>query len=158
LGYEEFFAQNYERVVRSLTIALDDREAAEDAAQEAFAKAYRKWRVVQTHDEPSAWVYVVAVRSARRHWKRGQGADAPAVEASASGVDGLVTTRVAVREALARLSARQRVAVVLRYLVGMSLAETAEAMDCAVGTVKATVHQSLQRLRVELDEGAEDAG
>ena len=40
----------------------------------------------------------------------------------------------------------------LRYLADLPLAEVAEAMGCAVGTVKATLHQALGSLRVELKE------
>jgi DNA-directed RNA polymerase specialized sigma24 family protein len=41
---------------------------------------------------------------------------------------------------------------VLRYLADLPLADVAEAMDCAVGTVKATLHQALATLRVEFEE------
>ena len=40
----------------------------------------------------------------------------------------------------------------LRFLADLTLADVAEAMDCAVGTVKATLHQALQSLRVEFEE------
>ena len=64
-----------------------------------------------------------------------------------------------VRSALARLPLRQRAAVVLRFLGGLSVAEVAEAMGCAEGTVKATLHGALRRLRIECDEElVSDAG
>ena len=65
---------------------------------------------------------------------------------------GGVTTALSVRDAIATLPARQREAVVLRYLADLPLADVAEAMGCAVGTVKATLHQALGSLRVELEE------
>jgi RNA polymerase sigma factor (sigma-70 family) len=63
---------------------------------------------------------------------------------------------VSVRDAITALPARQREAVVLRYLADLPIADVAEAMGCAVGTVKATLHQALRALRVELEED-EDA-
>ena len=49
-----------------------------------------------------------------------------------------------------RLPKRQREAVVLRYLVDLPEADTANAMGCTVGTVKSTVARGLDKLRVEL--------
>jgi RNA polymerase sigma factor (sigma-70 family) len=48
------------------------------------------------------------------------------------------------------LPQRQREALLLRYFEGLSLEEAAAAMGCAVGTVKATVHQALRALRTKL--------
>ena len=48
---------------------------------------------------------------------------------------------------LAQLTPRQRQAIVLRYHADLSLGEVAEALGCRVGTVKATLHQALGRLR-----------
>ena len=58
--------------------------------------------------------------------------------------------------ALAQLTDRQRAVVVLRYVADLPLAEIAEVMGCAVGTVKATLHQALAHLRVELEADDED--
>src|SRR4051794_14849129 len=48
---------------------------------------------------------------------------------------------------LAELPQRQREALLLRYFEDLSVEDTAAAMGCAVGTVKATVHQALRVLR-----------
>jgi RNA polymerase sigma-70 factor (ECF subfamily) len=53
---------------------------------------------------------------------------------------------------LNELPQRQREALLLRYFQQLSVEETAVAMDCAVGTVKATVHQALRSLRAKLGE------
>lgn len=64
-------------------------------------------------------------------------------------VDGpdTVVDRVAVTALLGRLTPRQRQAIVLRYHADLSLREVADALGCRVGTVKATLHQALGRLR-----------
>jgi RNA polymerase sigma factor (sigma-70 family) len=63
-----------------------------------------------------------------------------------------VVTRVSVRDAITTLPPRQRQAVVLRYLADLPLTDVAAAMGCALGTVKATLHQALRNMRVELEE------
>ena len=65
---------------------------------------------------------------------------------------GGVTTALSVRDAIATLPAAEREAVVLRYLADLPLADVADAMGSAIGTVKATLHQALPSLRVELEE------
>jgi DNA-directed RNA polymerase specialized sigma24 family protein len=69
-GFDEFFDAHYAPVVRSLGLAFGDRPAAEDAAQEAFARARRRWHSVRGMDRPVGWVYVVAMNVARRTAKR----------------------------------------------------------------------------------------
>ena len=76
----------------------------------------------------------------------------PDLDSSTPDPSGGVATAVSVRDAITTLPARQREAVVLRYLADLPLADVAEAMGCAVGTVKATLHQALRSLRVELEE------
>jgi RNA polymerase sigma-70 factor (ECF subfamily) len=54
--------------------------------------------------------------------------------------------------ALSALPTRQRVAVVLRHIVGLSYAETASVLACPEGTAKSHVSRGLDRLRILLDD------
>jgi DNA-directed RNA polymerase specialized sigma24 family protein len=58
--------------------------------------------------------------------------------------------KVSVRDALDVLAPRQRVAIVLRYLGDLQVAEVAKAMGCSEGTAKATLHTALAKLRTHL--------
>ena len=58
---------------------------------------------------------------------------------------------------IAQLPDRQRIAVVLRYLADLPIADVATAMGCAQGTVKSTLHTALTRLRVSLADAEEDS-
>jgi RNA polymerase sigma factor (sigma-70 family) len=149
--FEEFFDEYYDDVRRALAVALADPVLAEDAAQEAFARAYAQWRSVSTMERPAGWVYIVALRGGKRQRFR-----AAKVVVSEPGVDADVLGNVLDRETLEplllQLPERQRIAVVLRYLADLPLVDVAAAMGCAVGTVKSTLHTALARLRVELDD------
>jgi RNA polymerase sigma-70 factor (sigma-E family) len=150
LSFEAFYGDEYISVVRALTLALGDQGRAEDAAQEAFVKAYRRWRRVAAMARPGAWVYVVAVNADRRRFRSGreEPTDDPvgdAVEWSTTWTEG-----ASLRGALAALTPRQRAAVVLRYLADLTVDDVADALGCSSGTVKATLHVALRRLRVEL--------
>ena len=154
IAFDEFYESYFERVARALVVAGADRDQAREASQEAFARALRRWRKVRDMDRPDAWVYVVAMNQLRDHWRRDERRREreSRVDDSAADNTGGVATRLSVREAIATLPPRQRQAVVLRYLADLPLADVADAMGCATGTVKATLHQAMKAMRVELDE------
>jgi RNA polymerase sigma-70 factor (ECF subfamily) len=157
-GFDDFYELYFDRVARALVLAGADRESAWDATQEAFARALRRWRTVREMDRPDGWVYVVAMNELRDRWRRKQRGLPAAPDARESGTDntGGIATRLCVRDLIATLPPRQRQAVVLRYLADLPLGDVADAMGCALGTAKATLHQALQNLRVELDDKEDD--
>ena len=150
-GFEGFFRAHYGAVLRSVALTVGDRDRAEDVTQEAFARACRRWRSVSAMDKPVAWVYVVALNAERSRWRREQRAPEPVPVPDARDPSGAVLDTMTIRTALDVLTPRQRAVVVLRYLADLSTADVARVMGCAPGTVKATLHQALQRLRVDLD-------
>jgi RNA polymerase sigma-70 factor (ECF subfamily) len=151
-GYEDFFSACFDPIRRSLTLAFGDAALAEDAAQEAFARAYRRWARVSAMDDPSAWVYVVAVNVARRARRRRPPPRLISERAGGTDVAGNVATSITAMTLLSQLTPRQRTAVVLRYLADLRYADIGRAMGCAETTARATVHQALQRLRADVKE------
>jgi len=149
--FDRFFFEHYPRVVGSLRLAGEVSEA-EDAAQEAFAKAMLRWRSVSVMERPATWVYVVALRELRRRGRRedlsgtGRSADGAAVPDHA----GMVVTAAVIEHALRGLPPRQRLAVVLRFHADLTVREVGRVMRCSEGTVKSTLHAALDRLRVDL--------
>lgn len=153
-GFDEFFADNYDSVVRSLTLAIGDRARAEDAAQEAFAKAYRRWPSVAQMERPVGWVLVVAMNQCKRWLSRADRQFAGEASELTDHADSVVDEQ-SLRAGLASLPPRQRATVVLRYLCDLPTADVANALGCSPGTVKSALHSALKQLRVELDD-AED--
>ena len=149
--FDEFFAQHHRRVVAALKLAVIDQSLAEDAAQEAFVRALRRWRTVSNLDRPATWVYVVAMREARRQLRRRNNEPTDTAKVNMIDVAEAVTDGVPLREAVARLPPRQRQAVSLRFLADLPVADIARAMGCRQGTVKSTLHTALATLRVEFD-------
>jgi RNA polymerase sigma-70 factor (ECF subfamily) len=152
LEFEAFLAEHYERVRRALALTLGETGRAEDLAQEAFARAWLRWSAVSAMERPVAWVYVVAVNQARRDLRRELRPATLSVPPRPADMAGAVATSISLQVALTSLPARQRAAVVLRYLADLSIAEVAQAMRCAEGTVKSTLHAALAHLRIEMEE------
>ena len=148
--FEVFFEDNFGGVLRSVTLAIGDRDRAEDLTQEAFARAYQRWRTVSAMEHPVTWVYVVALNAERKRWRRERSPGVETPPAVAADPAGAVVTGLIVRDAVQRLAARQRAAIALRYLADLTIADVARVMGCREGTVKATLHQALRTLRVDL--------
>jgi RNA polymerase sigma-70 factor, ECF subfamily len=146
--FDQFFAEEYPRVVAALSVAFRDRALAEEASQEAFVRALRRWKTVSAADRPAAWVYVVAVRVASRQRRRDRVPPAPPLRDDVADATQRIADAAWLRDALARLTARQREAVVLRYLADLQVRDVARAMRCREGTVKSTLHTALAALRV----------
>ena len=70
IEFDEFVAENYRYVLRTVALVVGDHSRAEDAVQDALLKAFRKWRSVQSMSRPEAWVLVVAINADRRRWRR----------------------------------------------------------------------------------------
>lgn len=122
---------------------LNDRTEAEDLAQEALVRLWKiapEWRSGEA--KVSTWLYRVVTNLAtdRLRRRRGVGLDeAPEVaDGAASALERMIDTdrAQALELALAQLPARQRQAVVLRHLEGLSNPEIAAAMEIGVEAVE----------------------
>jgi RNA polymerase sigma factor (sigma-70 family) len=150
-SFEQFFEAHYPGICRALWLALGGGCDPEDAAQDAFARAFQKWTAVSNLDRPATWVFVVAVRQARRNLRR----HSRSLRASTWATESLQATddtasRLSIMAALAELAPRQRLAIVLRYYADLPVSDIAKAMKCREGTVKATIHSAHDRLRTLL--------
>lgn len=152
-GFEKFVEAHHTRLVGVLALACGDQRVAEDLAQEALLRLYTRWSL-RRPDSPWAWVCTVGLNLVRSRWRR-QAAHRRAIRRAGpepvSVDDPDVASIVAIRQAVAALPERQRRAVILRFYAGLTVAEAADAMRCAEGTVKALTHQAVESLRRRLD-------
>jgi RNA polymerase sigma-70 factor (sigma-E family) len=130
-SFTELYEREFPAVFRAAYLLSGDRGLAEEAAQEAFARALARWSRLRSQPWAGGWVTTTALNTARRHLRRHR----PVMPTHESpGEDD--TTRLDVHAAVRRLPARQQEAVVLHYLLDLPVAETAAAMGCDQGTVK----------------------
>ena len=146
-SWRELYETEYPRLLRALRAIGGDPAAAEDAAQEAFVKAHRTG--LERLDRPGAWLLVVGTRELLRSRKRRRIEDERWAERgspAAPGVDA-IGDRADMLAALRQLPERQRTVVVARYYYGLSYDEIARLFSIKSGTVGATLHQAIERLR-----------
>lgn len=161
LGAFEALYLKYKRPLYHTALAITGNDgAAEELLQDCFVRAHAAMDRVDSSNSLSPWLHRIIVNLSYNWAKRNQrwplALDAfvdrliagPAVspEYAAEGSE----LRAIVRDAVALLSFKQRVVVVLFYFQGFSLAEIAYILDCPLGTVKSRLYRASQALRIQL--------
>jgi RNA polymerase sigma-70 factor, ECF subfamily len=150
--FQQLYEREFAAVYRAAYALSGDRELAEDAAQEAFARALARWRRLGRERWAGGWVMTTALNFTRRQMrKRPLATKERPVDADA---DALLD----IRRAIETLPARQQSAVVLHYLMGLPLAEVAGSMGCREGTVKSHLARARAALGVRLSDDISMSG
>lgn len=154
IDFAEFYAAARDDCLRTVLAITGDRELAEDLVAEAFARAWASWRTVSMHPAPRAWVVRTALNLRTSYWRRhrhemlgGGGEDASRIVAAPPG-SGFVDPQI--MAILAGLPERQRQVIVLRVLLDLDTAGTAQALGIAPGTVTAHLARAVSALRGQL--------
>jgi len=152
--FTDLYASSFARLVGQVTVVTADREAAEEAVQEAFGRLWTRWESVHAYDKPEAWVRRVAINVAISRWRRLRQLR-PLVETSGASREDDAVTRPDVQRALRSLPVQQRHALLLHHVVGLSVSEVAQEMGVPQGTVKSWLFRGRDTLHRTL--GVEEA-
>ncbi len=160
-GFQEFARARFQPLRALAYVTCGDWQIAEDAVSGALSRLYLRWDKVSS---PEAYARKAVIRAAmgekRRPWRREHTVGEAFPDAPAPDLSGDVDERLRLRAALRQVAPRQRAALVLRYLEGLSIDETAEVLGCSAGTVKSQTSRGLETLRAvlatEITEKGED--
>lgn len=167
-GDTEAFGQLYDRYVtlvhRFAYARLGDRTLAEDVTSETFLRALRRIGTVSYRGrDVGAWFITIArnlildhVKSGKNRYEVTTGEERDVDRPVLDGPEAAVVSRLTSEELLRcvrRLAPDQQECIVLRFLHGLSVAETAEAMERNAGAVKALQHRAVRRLAELLPKG-----
>jgi RNA polymerase sigma-70 factor (sigma-E family) len=148
--FRDFVTAQMEPLRGLAYLTCGDWQTAEDAVLTVLAKLYVKWRRVDNHASYARTAVVrAAIDETRRPWWRREHSqshampDHPHPDDSTHAVD----ERLRMRDALMQLPPRLRAVLTLRFLEGLSVHDTAEALRCPEGTVKSYTSRGLDALR-----------
>jgi RNA polymerase sigma-70 factor (ECF subfamily) len=143
-GFRTMYEREFPAVYRAVYVLCRDPSMAEDAAQEAFARALARWRRLRRHPLVAGWVTTTALNVARRALRTHEPhhAPPPGEPDYEAGID--------LAAAVRRLPARQQEAVLLHYLLDLSVDQTAAAMEVNPGTVKTHLSRARSALAESL--------
>jgi RNA polymerase sigma factor (sigma-70 family) len=162
-AYERLVRVHQRVAFRTAYVITGDAGEAEDAAQEAFVKAFRALDRFRRGAPFRPWLLAIVANEARNRRKAagrraglvlrtaaegsfGSGEPSPEAAVMAS------ERRAELLGALGTLREEDRQTIAFRYFLGLSEAETADALGCARGTVKSRLSRAIGRLRERLAE------
>jgi RNA polymerase sigma factor (sigma-70 family) len=150
---DEFCRELWRPLASAMGLLCGSRSVGEEIAQEALARVWARWRYVSRLDSPEAWAYRVAINLSRSRHRRlvAERRALARTQTSEQHSPNDPVDAIAVRQAVAALPERQRAAVVLRYFLDLPVAEVAEIMRCAPGTVKSLTSQAIEHLRADFE-------
>jgi RNA polymerase sigma-70 factor (ECF subfamily) len=143
---------------RLATLILRDRAEAEDATQEAIARAWSCWGTLRQADRFDAWfdrILLNVCRNRMRHTRTLRVVALDDVPEPVADPHPATIARLSLEPAFARLSHEQRIIVVLRYWQDLSVDEIADRVRIPAGTVKSRLHYALETLRRALESSEE---
>ena len=146
--FEVWVKASQHRLVRSAFLLTGDLQHAEDLVQDALVKVAVRWSRL-SDENVDAYVRRVMYHDHISWWRRKRwpiATSQPDTQAVRDHSDAVHDQQV-VAQALARLTAKQRAVVVLRYFEDLTEQQTADVLGVRVGTVKSQTSVALSRLR-----------
>ncbi|HEX9695876.1 MAG TPA: SigE family RNA polymerase sigma factor [Actinomycetota bacterium] len=148
---ETLYEQHAAEAVRVAYLLTGDRALAEDLVQDAFVRLASRFADLREQAAFAAYLRKTIVNLARMHF-RARSRERQRERRAAAGATAIpagppLEARDEIVRALARLPERQRAALVLRYYLDLTEADTADALGCRIGTVKSLTSRGLAALR-----------
>ena len=148
-----FYAATFPQLVGQLYAMTGDQAEAQDAVQEAFVRAWAHHGKIDRAGAPEAWVRVTAWRIAASRWRRTrQSRRLMLLTARPESTAGPTPDRVAFADALRRVPAEQRRALVLYHLCDLTVEQIAAETGVRTGTVKSRLARGRAALAPFLQE------
>ncbi|GAA2394886.1 SigE family RNA polymerase sigma factor [Nonomuraea africana] len=155
-GFREFVDARQQSLMRTAYLLTGDAHLAEDLLQTVLTRVASHWGKLARGGNPEAYARRALVNQ-HLSWRRRRSFSSEITGLSSeTGLDvadrseahdDTTLRRLALRQALAKLSPKQRAVIVLRFYEDRSEHETAQLMGCSVGTVKSQTHYALSKLR-----------
>ncbi|WKX71196.1 SigE family RNA polymerase sigma factor [Streptomyces sp. XD-27] len=145
--FDQFYAATAKRLVAAVYAATGDLTEAEDAVQEAYARAWQRWDRLTKDGDPTPWVRTVALRLAVSSWRRARNRMRAHVRhGPPADLPDLAPDRVALVHALRGLKPDQRTVVVLHHLLDLPIEQVARETGVSAGTVRTRLSRARKAL------------
>jgi RNA polymerase sigma-70 factor (ECF subfamily) len=155
-AFSRLAAGQIDRLYATAYLVLRASEPARDAAQEALIDAWRALPGLRDPDRFGPWLHRLLLRRCGRHRRRADREfDLGALPLLAiQDATGEVADRDELERGFRRLPTDQRMVLVLRFYLDMSVEDVAEVLGLASGTVKSRTNRALSGLRALLEADA----
>lgn len=153
----DVYAANFVRLIRLATVLVDSSAEGEDIAQEAYFRVCRNARLPEDEAVLLAYLHRTVVNLCRSALRRRRVERAYRSRHHEELIDDhderAIIERGVILVALRRLPRRSREVLVLRYLLDLSVTETAHVLDLSVGAVTSYTSRGLVQLSTIYEDG-----
>ncbi len=150
-SFDTFYLREFRPMVALAAAVSGSHLLAEDLAQEAMTRVYRRWDRVSTYDKPGAFARRVTINLAISRRRRDAVAAAAAEGLRHRSLPPPPEPHDEVWEAVARLPGKQRAAIALHYLEDRPVEEIADILSCSTATARVHLHRGRKALAAALE-------
>lgn len=152
LIFEEFYEVTFRRLFTALCLVTGDRHEAEEIAQDAFVRVFERWDRVGALDDPTAYLFRVAMNSFRSRYRRASLGLRRALFLAPGETEDLkaVETHDEVIRLLSALDPKQRAAVLLTAILDYSAEEAGRMLGLRASSVRSLTTRARARMSHEV--------
>lgn len=157
-GFDEFYRRTSHRMLRYGCALTGSLAEAQDLVQEAYVRAWERWRHLVSDDQAEAWVRLLVTRLAADDWRRPEIRRAePRRAGPPDDIAALSDDTVLLVAAMRRLPAAQLRAIALHHLCDLSVADIAAETGAAAEMVESWLSRGRAELAAVLDDSITEA-
>ncbi|CAM3965194.1 RNA polymerase sigma factor SigX [Lederbergia lenta] len=162
--FHDIYEKYHQDLFRFLFYMLKSREETEDLVQEVYIRVIRSYQKFEGKSTEKTWIFSIAKNVAMDHFRKQKGWkeriyekfdwDLHQMKDTAALPEEEVLKNEDIRylySCLDKCSTNQRLVLVMRFLNGFSVAETAEVLNWSVSKVKTTQHRALNSLKILME-------
>lgn len=151
-SFDDFYLREFRPMVALAAAVCGSSLLAEDLAQEAMTRIYRRWDRVSAYDKPGAFARRVTINLASSRRKRDAVAERGRSRLGTQhAVPPPAEPHTEVWDAVRRLPPKQRAAIALHYLEDRPVDEIADILGCASATARVHLHRARATLATLLE-------
>ena len=151
-SFEAFYRTTYRRLFTALSLATGNRHEAEEVAQEAYVRVFERWDRIGGLDDPTGYLFRVAMNVFRGRYRRASLAIRRALLLAPAAPDDLaaVEARHEVVRLLSGLEPQARAAVVLTAILDYSAEEAARMLGLRASSVRSLTSRARAQITQEV--------
>ena len=152
-SFEDFYGTTFRRLFTALCLVTGSRHEAEEIAQDAFVRVYERWDRVGRLDDPTGYLFRVAMNVFRNRWRRASLAIRRELTLAPAATDELelIEYRDEVVRLLQGLEPKQRAAVLLTAILDYSAEEAGRMLGVRASTVRSLTTRARARMKHEVE-------